>query len=141
MFESIRLSGPITGPARIVLEDTHLPSQPSFRIPKGKVATLSAYTIHRDTAVWGSDAAAYRPNRFMAKAPPIGEPEFVTWGLEGPHTCPGRWFAQATIQIMTKTVLETYSFHPERRLPDTQKYVYTAGSVGRVPVGMTVTVK
>jgi cytochrome P450 len=141
MFESIRLSGPITGPARIVLEDVHLISQPSLRIPKGKVTTLSAYTIHRDTAVWGSDAAAYRPTRFMAKAPPIGEPEFVTWGLEGPHTCPGRWFAQSTIQIMTKTVLETYAFDPKRRLPDSQKYVYTAGNVGRVPVGMTVTVK
>lgn len=141
MFESIRLSGPITGPARIILEDMHLPSQPSLRIPKGKVATLSAYTIHRDPEVWGSDAAAYRPTRFMTKAPPIGEPEFVTWGLEGPHTCPGRWFAQATIQIMTKTVLERYVFKPERRLADSQKYVYTAGNVGRVPVGMTVTVK
>lgn len=141
MFESIRLSGPITGPARIVTEDVHLPSQPSLRIPKGAVATLTAYTTHRDTEVWGSDAAVYQPTRFMVKPPPIGEPEFVAWGLKGPHTCPGRWFAQSTIQIMTKTVLETYAFEPKKRLADSQKYVYAAGSVDWVPVGMTVKVK
>ncbi|PNY19822.1 Uncharacterized protein TCAP_07465, partial [Tolypocladium capitatum] len=128
MFESIRLSGPITGPARIVTEDVHLPSQPSFRIPKGKVATLSAYTTHRDTSVWGHDAAEYQPGRFLTSPLPIGEPEFVTWGLKGPHMCPGRWFAQETIQIMTKAVLEAYELEPERRLHDDEKYVYTSGN-------------
>ncbi|KAH6980144.1 heme peroxidase [Fusarium venenatum] len=138
MFESIRLSGPITGPARIVLEKVPLASQPSIKLPSRSVATLSAYSTHRDTAAWGEDAATYRPARFIQKAPPVGQPEFITWGLEGPHMCPGRWFGQATIMVMTNSVLETYNFKPERRLSDEEKYVYTAGNVGRVPVGMEV---
>ncbi|KAI1339407.1 heme peroxidase [Xylariaceae sp. FL0016] len=141
MFESIRLCGPCTGPARIINEDVHLLSQPSLRIPKGSVATLSAYATHRDPSFWGEDAAVYRRDRFACMAPPIGEPAFVSWGLKGPHTCPGRWFAQMLIQIMTKTTLEAYEFKPETRLSEEDKYVYTAGNVGRKAVAMTVTTR
>ncbi|KAK4221571.1 heme peroxidase [Podospora fimiseda] len=129
MFESLRLCRPIIGPARIVaLDNVHLASQPELSIPKGEVATLSGYFIHRDKEVWGPEAEIYKPRRFKEKLPEIGEPEFVTWGLKGPHMCPGRWFAQETIQIMVKVVLDRYEFDPERRLKDSEKYVYSAGN-------------
>lgn len=138
MFESIRLCGPITGPARKVLQKVSLPSQPSLKLPLGSVATLSAYSTHRDTAAWGNDAAVYHPDRFTQVEPPIGEPQFITWGLQGPHMCPGRWFAQTAILLMTRVALLEYEFDPERRLTDEEKYTYSAGNVMRVPVRMTV---
>ena len=141
MFESIRLSGPVTGPARMVVDTVSIPSQPSFKLPKGSAATLSAYSTHRDETVWGAKAAVYQPERFLTNTPPIGEPEFITWGLAGPHMCPGRWFGQATILLMTKTALEAYKFEPAKRLSDDEKYTYSSGNVLRVPVEMTVTLR
>jgi peroxidase len=138
MFESIRLSGPITGPARILLSSVPLASDPSLTLPKGKVATLSAYYTHRQASNWGATAASYDSSRFIQQDPPIGEPSFVTWGLKGPHSCPGRWFAQEAICLMVKSVLEGYEFRMERVVKEEEKYVYTAGNVGRTAVGGTV---
>ncbi|KAI1159323.1 cytochrome P450 [Nemania serpens] len=141
MFESIRLSGPVTGPSRIVLEEVPLASDSSLSLPKGSVAALSAYTTHRDKEIWGENAAIYEPDRFVSEGPPEGEPKFVSWGLKGPHMCPGRWFGQTMVLIMTKTVLQTYKFEPAERLDDDDKYVYSSGNATRVPVGMTVTLR
>ena len=138
MFESIRLCGPITGPARICVTDISLPSDPSLRLPKNEVATLSAYYTHRQPSAWGPSASTYNAERFAKADPPIGEPNFVTWGLKGPHTCPGRWFAQAMIQIMVKVLLEQYEFEAEKLLGDEEKYFYIAGNVERTKVGIKV---
>ncbi|KAI0437232.1 heme peroxidase, partial [Xylaria telfairii] len=141
MFESIRLSGPVTGPSRIALEEVPLASDKSLNLPKGSVAALSAYTTHRDKAIWGDSAAIYDPNRFVTEAPPEGEPKFVSWGLKGPHMCPGRWFGQTMVLIMTKTMLQTYTFEPDERLEDDRKYVYSSGTATRVPVSMKVALR
>lgn len=139
MFESVRLSGSITGPARLVIEEIALASDPSYKIPSGQVATLSSYYTHRQKPVWGDDAALYNYRRFAKNDPPVGSVKYITWGLAGPHMCPGRWFAQSVIQIMTKNVLERFKFVPDRVLPDDEKYKYTGGSVLRTEVGVTVT--
>jgi hypothetical protein len=52
--------------------------------------------------------------------------------------CPGRWFAETAILLMTRITLLEYEFDPERRLTDEEKYTYSAGNVMRVPVRMTV---
>ena len=120
-LESIRLSGPILGPARLCNERIFLPSDPRLSIPKGQVATLSAYYTHRQTAAWGERAAAFDNTRFAEVDPPIGEPNFISWGLKGPHICPGRWFAVSAISIMAKVLLEEYEFEPEKLLADDEK--------------------
>ena len=137
-FESIRLTGPITGPARICLENVPLRSDPDQSLPKGQVATLSAYHTHRQPWAWGNDADRYNHRRFEGTDPPIGEPSFISWGLKGPHLCPGRWFAVQTIQIMVKVLLDQYEFTPDEVLGNDDKYVYSAGNVGRKQVGVTV---
>ena len=143
MFESIRLSGPITGPARICLEDLPLPSSSSSLtdrqiLPKSQVATLSSYYIHRSPSVYGADAAKWDPVRFLNSDPEIGSVKFVTWGLKGPHMCPGRWFAQECLLVMTKCLLGKYEIVPDRVMGDEEKYVYSAGSVTRKDVGVTI---
>jgi peroxidase len=144
MFESIRLSGPITGPARICQENVILPSSTSSKpqtLPKSQVATLSAYHTHRSPSVYGDDAATWVPTRFLRSDPEIGSPKFVTWGLTGPHTCPGRWFAQECLLVMTKCLLGKYDIVPDEILRDDEKYTYSAGSVTRKDVGVTIRVK
>ncbi|KAK8102082.1 heme peroxidase [Apiospora sp. TS-2023a] len=169
VLESIRLSGPIDGPARLVVGKkkhrfhhdnggVRLTSDPSSRLPRGAVAALSPYATHRDTKQWGPDAAAYKPERWYKSdrtrngtngttsngnghttndsgPHEIGDPAFVAWGLKGPHLCPGRWFAQMALCVMTKAALEAYRFElPEGPLEEADKYVYTATGARRRPV-------
>lgn len=152
MFESIRLSGPIVGPARLVLKDAVLPSSTVAgngaassnakpqKLPAKQVATLSAYYTHRDPAAY-PEADKWVPSRFQNSNPDIGSPTYISWGLKGPHMCPGRWFAQECILIMTKCLLGRYDIVPDRQLGDDEKYVYSGGSVARQDIGVTVTLK
>jgi peroxidase len=138
MFESIRLCSQVTGPARLCNETVPFVSQPELSIPKGKVATLSAYYTHRQPETWGTDARKYVSTRFLKADPPIGQPQYITWGLAGPHTCPGRWFGQAAIQLMVKVLLEEYEFEPDEMLDDEDKYIYSARNASRKQVGIDV---
>lgn len=141
MFESTRLCGPASGPARIITSpyDLALASDPSVKLPPGQVATLSSFYSHRMPENYGSDAKQYNPQRFLTSGPNIGSKEFITWGLKGPHLCPGRWFTQEAICIMMKAVLERYKFEPARtELDDDDKYEYNAGVVTRKEVPVTV---
>ncbi|CCL99231.1 uncharacterized protein FIBRA_01246 [Fibroporia radiculosa] len=137
-LESIRLSGPATGPARTVLQAFQLPSEPGIYIPKGQAVSLSAYYHHREPSAWGKDAGLYDPDRFVEQDPPIGSDRFISFGPDTPHLCPGRWFALQSIQIMVKEMLQRYEFVQDRVLSDAEKYRYSAGAVYRNPVGMTV---
>ncbi|CCL99225.1 uncharacterized protein FIBRA_01240 [Fibroporia radiculosa] len=138
VFESIRLSGPATGPARTALQPFQLPSEPGRYIPRGQAGSLSAYYRHRETSAWGEDAPFYKADRFIEQDPPIGSDRFVSFGPNTPHLCPGRWFALQSIQVMTKAILEEYDFAQDRVLSDDEKYRYSSGSVYRNPVGITV---
>lgn len=143
MFESIRLCGPATGPARIISaeHDVSLASDPKIRLPPGEVATLSSFYSHRMPENYGSDAKDYRADRFLKKGPDIGQKRFITWGF-GPHTCPGRWFTQEAICVMMKELLERYEFAPERTgLADDEKYEYHAGVVTRKEVPVVVSTR
>jgi hypothetical protein len=42
------------------------------------------------------------------------------------------------IQIMAKLLLEKYEFVPDHQVREKDKYVYTAGTVTRSPVAMSV---
>jgi len=133
MFESIRLCGPITGPARII-SSKHplaLASDPSVHLPTKQVATLSSYYTHRQAWAYGPDAASFKAERFAAGGPDIGSTKFITWGLKGPHICPGMWFTQEAICVMVKALLLEYEFSPESVVADEEKYIYHAGVVTR----------
>ena len=80
MFESIRLCGPATGPARIISSPhpVALASDPSVRLPPKQVATLSSYYSHRHAVNYGADAAVFRAARFVGHDPDIGSVRFIT---------------------------------------------------------------
>lgn len=139
-LESLRLSMSITGPARKIVSSTPLASDPRHMIPAGQVATLSGYHIHRQAWAWGPSAASYDPRRFLHSDPPIGDIKYVTWGLGGPHICPGRWFGLMAIQIMVRGVLTRYRFDlgGQEPLPDDKRYTYSSGSVKRAPMVVRV---
>jgi cytochrome P450 len=140
MFESLRLCGPITGPARIIssTEPLALASDPSLNLPPKEIASLSAYYSHRQPFNY-EEATVFKPDRFVSHDPEIGSSRFISWGLKGPHLCPGRWFAQEVACMLVKELLIKYNFAPEGEIPDDQKYIYHAGVVTRREVPVLVT--
>ncbi|CAK7237327.1 hypothetical protein SCUCBS95973_009922 [Sporothrix curviconia] len=141
VLESIRLCGTATGPARIIAATKPLPlrSDPTVRLPPGKVATLSTYYTHRQTSSFGPDAAQYRADRFVDSSPGIGSVRNISFGLQGPRICPGQWYVQEAICIMVQQLLAQYTFAPTRTgMGDADKYIYHAGVVTRNEVPVNV---
>ncbi|KAM3086704.1 Cytochrome P450 3A4 [Clarireedia jacksonii] len=70
---------------RAALKDTSLPTggvpngKSSIYIPKGTIFGTSSYALHRDTAVWFSDAAEFKPERW-ANNFKAGSGEFIPFG-------------------------------------------------------------
>jgi hypothetical protein len=119
MFESIRLCGPITGPARII----------SSKHPVA-LATLRSYYTHRQCWAYGSDAASFNAQRFATADPDIGSTKFIT-GPEGSTYMSWRWFTQEAICVIVKALLLEYEFASEGVVADEEKYIYHAGVMMR----------
>jgi cytochrome P450 len=79
---------------------------------------ISAATIHHNPDVWGPDAFAFRPTRFL-------EPEytntqrqhFLPWS-KGPRQCPGMKIAQIMFAALMVTVFSKARVDCARRLGD-----------------------
>ncbi|KAI5468182.1 cytochrome p450 monooxygenase [Mariannaea sp. PMI_226] len=88
---------------RMVTEDTLLDGQ--YLLKKGNFLQMPAKPIHHASKIWGSEANAFDPYRFL---PPgagdtrtkISPSSFLPWGSP-PHMCPARQFASTEILIIT----------------------------------------
>jgi len=89
---------------RIVVEDILLDGQ--YLLKKGNYVHLPAKPVHRSHEIWGPQAGAFDPYRFVqaqagdttkTKILPSG---FRAWGAP-PHMCPARQFAATEVLIFT----------------------------------------
>lgn len=75
--------------------------------PRDTLLVLT-YNLHRDPAVWGAEAAAFRPDRFdpdaAAKLPPNAWKPFGN----GARACIGRGFAMQEAQIVLTMILQRF---------------------------------
>lgn len=102
---------------RLVLADTMLADQ--YLLRKNSILQIQGDMLHRDTSIWGADAASFDPERFLASKTesidleksspdqkrtamplPKGVPPTAFRSFGGGSTlCPGRHFAQ--LEVMT----------------------------------------
>lgn len=74
--ESLRLKGPSFGTDRILQKEMKVNE---FVIPKGSCIFVPFHVITQDKAVWGQDAAEFKPERFLrAHQLPLGFLPFST---------------------------------------------------------------
>ncbi|GAA5894198.1 hypothetical protein JCM6882_007600 [Rhodosporidiobolus microsporus] len=64
-YEAARLHPSVPVNFWTALDDDQIPGGP--RIEKGDFLTWSDWTLHRDPLVWGTDAGAFKPHRWLAK--------------------------------------------------------------------------
>lgn len=96
--EVLRLYSPVSTTLRVAACDTSIAGQ---FVPKSTVVILSPWAVNASTALWGADAHAFRPERWLdadGKADNKGGAAsnfaFLTF-LHGPRSCIGQRFAQA----------------------------------------------
>jgi hypothetical protein len=101
---------------RIVVEDVLLDGQ--YLLKKGNYVHLPAKPVHKNHEIWGPQASAFDPYRFVqaeagkttkTKILPSG---FRAWGAP-PHMCPARQFAATEILIFTALLALRANLTPE----------------------------
>jgi cytochrome P450 len=84
--ESLRLHPPVYTLSRVAQRDTEVGG---YRIPRGTMAIVSIYGLHRSPRFW-ADPLAFRPERFATANP--NPQHWIPFGA-GPHLCIGMAFA------------------------------------------------
>ncbi|XXG98859.1 hypothetical protein Hte_005189 [Hypoxylon texense] len=139
--ETLRLYPSIPVTIRIAARDTFLAGQP---IPKGTEILISPWVINRSTALWGANAAEFRPERWIGED---GRPnntggansnyEFLSF-LHGPRACIGQNFAKAELRCLLAAMIARF----EWQLDMDEKDVVPGGAITLAPVhGLHVMLK
>ena len=105
--ESLRLYPPAWGFSRQALADDELGG---FRLPRGWLAFVIPYVLHRLPAFW-QNPEAFDPDRFSAEQS-ADRPKFVYLPFgAGPRQCIGNHFALIEAQLIVGTLAQRYRLH------------------------------
>jgi cytochrome P450 len=85
-----------------------------YRYPAGVSLLASAYLVHHDPALY-PDPYAFRPERFLAKAP--GTYTWIPFG-GGRRRCLGASFALQEMKIVLRAVLSRFALAPAATAPE-----------------------
>lgn len=96
-------------------------------VPRNTLLTFSSYSMLRDPAVYGADAADFRPQRFL---PPNPTPPPRAMFGTGPRGCVGQSYAELQMRVVLATLLRhrrwlldgSYSHHPLHAVTTRPKY-------------------
>jgi cytochrome P450 len=105
--ESMRLYPPAWGFSRQALSDDQLGG---FRLPRGWLAFVIPYVLHRLPAYW-QDPEAFDPERFLPERS-VDRPKFafIPFGA-GPRRCIGDQFALIETQLSVAAFAQQYRLH------------------------------
>ncbi|TAN12824.1 MAG: cytochrome P450 [Burkholderiaceae bacterium] len=111
LMESLRIWPTAPAYALKPLEDTVIGGQYAVT-PRDTLMVLTPM-LHRDTAVWGDDVEAFRPERFdqalMEKLPPNAWKPFGN----GQRACIGRPFAMQEAMLVVSMILQRFDLIPD----------------------------
>jgi cytochrome P450 len=149
--EVLRYYSPVPTTVRQAVHDTTLLGQ---KIPKGTVVFLNPWVTNKDPALWGEDAAEFKPERWLnvvssseggqekTTANNNGGAEsnyaFLTF-LHGPRSCIGASFARAEFACLLAGWVGRFAFElRDKELMDEDKLTVKTGVVARPGGGMHV---
>ncbi|GLE05492.1 hypothetical protein PINS_up014515 [Pythium insidiosum] len=120
--ETLRLHPSVPMNSRRAVHDTVL-SDGTF-VPAGEFVAVPSYAIGRMTHVWGPDACAFRPERWLDLKAPTGLITVSAFKFSafhaGPRTCLGMHLAMLQMKMLVASVLS--KFHLRVQAPDRVKY-------------------
>ncbi|KAK0729220.1 cytochrome P450 [Apiosordaria backusii] len=106
MKEALRFCGPIPAISRQAKETTIIGGK--YKVTPDESLVFNLKGLHNDPAVWGPDAAEFKPERFLdggwEKLPPNSWKPFGT----GVRSCIGRYLAEQEVLITMAMVLQRF---------------------------------
>lgn len=87
-------------------------------IPAGTIVGANAWVVHRDPEIWGSDAEAFRPERWLKGSKGEMEKYSLAFG-GGARSCIGKNISMMEMSKLIPTLVDQFSMrltHPEKGL-------------------------
>ena len=117
--EVLRVHAPVPLTLREAANDTSILGQP---VPKGTRIIIAPWAVNLSTTLWGPDAAAFNPDRWMGpgRANSGGADSnyaFLTF-LHGPRSCIGQAFAKAEFACLLASLVGRYEMALEDPVRD-----------------------
>lgn len=126
--EVLRLYPTIPLSARNAIRDTTVIGQ---FVPKGTLVFVVPWATNRDPKLWGPDAEAFRPERWLDT--PNGGADsnyaFLTF-FHGPRGCIGQNFARAELRALVAAFVGEF----EMRMADPNEKIRVGGTITSKPV-------
>ncbi|KAL4064491.1 cytochrome P450 [Scleroderma yunnanense] len=136
VHETLRLHPPLPEFTRVAIKDDVIPVSESVRtksgdfvdsiaIARGTQITIPIACINRSTAIWGTNAKLFLPERWLEEGAIPKEAQEVQGYrhlltfADGPRTCLGKGFAVAEFKIVLSVLVKSFIFEM-RDGPDTQ---------------------
>ncbi|KAG2085843.1 cytochrome P450 [Suillus cothurnatus] len=136
VHEILRLHPPLGEFIRLAAADDIIPlSEPvrtvsgemtdSISIAKGTLITIPGSSINRSSAIWGSNAKEFKPDRWLSengisgKAKEVQGHRHLLTFVDGPRTCLGKDFAIAEFKTVLSVLVKNFVFEM-RDGPDTE---------------------
>ncbi|KAI9461967.1 cytochrome P450, partial [Lactarius psammicola] len=128
--ETLRLYPPVVGVMRTALSDVVLPLSAPIHdvdgrkihevfVPKDTNVYIHIHNLNRDPSIWGSDAAEWKPERWLAPLPESvreahiqGVYANMMTFIGGPRACIGFKFALLEIKVALSQMIPAFRFEP-----------------------------
>lgn len=123
--ELFRIYPPLANMVRLSVSTTTICG---VLIPAGSKVVVSQWAMNRSHAQWGSDAAAFRPERWLEGA----RPHLLTFS-KGPRNCIGEGFARTELAVLVSAIIERFELSIVQGDED--------GEVRKLEQGITLKVK
>jgi len=164
VHEILRLHPVANEVPRVVVEDDIMPlSEPlldasgktisSVAVVKGTNIVVPVEGINRSEALWGPDAKAFRPERWLEDGLPDGIPpqvkdvqgyrHLLTF-IDGPRICLGRHFAVAEFKAVLSVLIRNFTFDfatPDAKVEVIRSFLFRPKIVGEQGVDVPLRIR
>ncbi|KAI8409300.1 hypothetical protein FOFC_09136, partial [Fusarium oxysporum] len=132
--EILRFYAPVPQTLREAAYDTTILDQ---FIPKGTRTVIAPWATNRCTKLWGPDAHAFRPDRWLRESAHGGAESkygFLSF-LQGPRACIGQGFARAELACLLAGWVGSFEFELRDGVSIDEKNVDVKGGLTARPAG------